>query len=107
PPDARRRTAVVTANYAQAAALDVYGPGLGVPAVYSPHRGYGYFPPPPKTADAVLYVGDDVDRIRPCFHVVRRVGRLRARSTQPASTLWYAEDRREPWSTLWPHVRHL
>ena len=59
PPDVRERTAVVGQICPVAAAVDVHGTPEGTPLAYSPHRGHGYFAPPPESADAALRVGVD------------------------------------------------
>lgn len=58
PPEQRARTAVVAYSYWYAAALEHEGPARGLPpTIYSPHRGFGYFGPPPDTATTALLVG--------------------------------------------------
>ncbi|ODT99635.1 MAG: hypothetical protein ABS81_25375 [Pseudonocardia sp. SCN 72-86] len=56
PADQRARTAVVAQIYPLAATMDGYGT---TPPAHSSHRGYGYFPPPPDSADAAFWVGVD------------------------------------------------
>ena len=57
PPDERSRTAVVAFSYWYASGLEREGPRRGLPStIYSSHRGFGYFDPPPGSA-TVLLVG--------------------------------------------------
>jgi len=52
PEDERARTAILTNNYGEAGALNLYGPALGLPAVISRTNTYwyrGYGNPPPLT----------------------------------------------------------
>ncbi|WP_306365090.1 glycosyltransferase family 39 protein [Nocardia sp. CC227C] len=113
PPRERAGLLVLTQNYWQAAALDYYGPAAGLPPVYSPNRGYGYFGPPPDSATAVLYVG--VDRpetaLRVAFgataELTRRDEPLGFPGVNRAVSVWYCRDPRVPWSTAWPAARTL
>ncbi|MBF6202198.1 glycosyl transferase family 39, partial [Nocardia cyriacigeorgica] len=59
PAEGRNGLVLFTQNYWQAAALEYFGPARGLPAVYSPNRGYGYFAAPPDDTGAVMYVGVD------------------------------------------------
>jgi 4-amino-4-deoxy-L-arabinose transferase-like glycosyltransferase len=52
PPEERAQTAILTNNYGEAGALNLYGPALGLPPVISRTNTYwlrGYGDPPPKT----------------------------------------------------------
>jgi len=94
---------VVTSNYGEAGALDRYG---SVPA-FSGHNGYGLWRIPPGSTTA-LTVGMDrrlLDRI--CSHV-QQVGHVQsAVDTDEDGAVLATCTPREPWSRLWPEVRHL
>ncbi|MFB9909374.1 ArnT family glycosyltransferase [Allokutzneria oryzae] len=96
PAPQRERTALVASIYPTAATLDRFGPELGLPLTQSPHRGYWYFGPPAEGKDTVLYVGEDVDRVRPYFASAREV----------APHVWLCEGRNQPWQRVWPHLRY-
>ncbi|MGV9799337.1 glycosyltransferase family 39 protein [Mycobacterium sp. NPDC003449] len=102
-PEAQReRLAVVGESYIVAAYLDGYGPRFGLPAAYSANRSYGYFPPPPDTADSVLYVGPSPDALRPHFSSVRTVGTIGA-----DMRIYLLDGRRQAWRDIWPGLRTL
>ena len=73
PPEQQARTVVMGQSYILAAYLDGYSTAYGLPQAYSSNRSYGYFPPPPDGADAVLYVGSGPDEVAPYFADVRKV----------------------------------
>ncbi|WP_280269634.1 glycosyltransferase family 39 protein [Nocardia wallacei] len=100
PAQDRESTIVMGQSYIVAAYLDVYAHDL--PAAYSTNRSYGYFPPPPDSARDALYVGTAPDELRDHFGACRTV--LDEGEDQK---VWLCTDRRQPWSQLWPRLRHL
>ncbi|KAF0847490.1 ArnT family glycosyltransferase [Nocardia caishijiensis] len=104
---------IVTQNYWQAAALEEYGPAAGLPTVYSPNRGYGYFGAPPDSATTVLYVGVDGPEtgLRTRFasttllsHVDETLG---FPGVNRGVAVWLCTGPSRPWSALWPDAREL
>jgi hypothetical protein len=114
-PDAERRDAVVvTASYVQAGALEEYGRQDGLPAVYSPNRGFGYFAPPPDSARTVVYLG--VDRVndhafRAQFAQSVAVAHLDNPLGLPGLdrlvTVWVCRTPLHHWAQVWPTLRTL
>ncbi|WP_290058241.1 ArnT family glycosyltransferase [Amycolatopsis solani] len=96
PADVRARTAVYAEIYPFAAVTEFYGPPYGIQRVYSGHRGYWYFGPPPESADAVLFAGFDPGQLRPYF----------ARETTVVDgLLWEYDGRTAPWRDIWPALK--
>ncbi|MEU0545213.1 glycosyltransferase family 39 protein [Nocardia sp. NPDC005978] len=111
-PERERSSAVIIADsYWQASALDVQRAEYGLPAVYSPNRGFGYFGTPPDTATTVLWVGGDGSEPRTRCSSVTEVGRADARLGIPGVTsdvtLWRCDHPRAPWSREWPNMLRL
>jgi hypothetical protein len=102
PPEVREHTALMGESYIVAAYLDGYSLQYGLPQAHSGNRGYGWFPPPPETADTVLFVGGDPGDLRPYFADVRMLagGGLDA-------SVWLCTGRQVPWAELWPRLRTL
>jgi hypothetical protein len=99
PDGQREHTAVVAQIYPLAAVVDVIGRREGLPPAYSPHRGYGYFDPPPESAPDALWVGfDPPDALHPYFAGC---------SPLPADglQLWLCTGRTTPWIAMWPALR--
>ena len=86
PPPEQARTAIIGESYIVAAYLDGYAPAYRLPPAYSGNRSYGYFPSPPESEDAVLYVGTAApDRLSPYFTDVRPVADRRIRGVGVAA----------------------
>nr|WP_276514911.1 glycosyltransferase family 39 protein [Nocardia transvalensis] len=106
PPPERERAVIVTRTYWQASALD--RPGIGLPAVYSPDRGFAYFGIPPETATTVLYVApvNAEPALRRVFSDVRPVARLDDRLGFPGIdgklAVWRCDRPRGSWADAWP-----
>ncbi len=79
PDGTRRQTALFAQIYPLAAAVDVLGERAGGPPAYSPHRGYGYFAPPPESQTNALWVGFETvpDTFRAVLRGLRATTRRR------------------------------
>jgi 4-amino-4-deoxy-L-arabinose transferase-like glycosyltransferase len=102
PVDQRERTVVIGESYIIAAYIDGYSNRYALPEAYSTNRSYGYFPPPPAGHDTVLYVGGDVDQLRPYFADVRTVADI-----GDDLHAYLLTGQRQSWQQLWPQVRTL
>lgn len=74
PADQRANTMVIAHYYQEAAAIDFYGPGLGLPHAVSPHLAYWYWAPPrmdPSTAVMINFTMDEGNKL---FDSCRQVG---------------------------------
>ncbi|MET8877210.1 glycosyltransferase family 39 protein [Nocardia sp. NPDC004604] len=110
-PEAQRSDAVIIADsYWQASALDIDRQRYGLPAVYSPNRGFGYFGTPPDSATTVLWVGNAEDEMHTACSELAPVGRVDARLGYPDATrnvtIWRCTPR-QPWSRVWPDMLRL
>lgn len=111
PVDQRSAAVIVTDRYIQASALDHSRSGAGLPAVFSPHRGFGYFGTPPDTAVTVLWVGGDESKLRTLFSSVAPAAKSDVRVGIPGITtdvtIWECNGPTLPWSAMWPSLRQL
>ena len=114
PEDVRRHTAIVGDSYWLASAVALYGPSRGLPAAYSPNRGYWYFGAPPESATNVLYVNALLDTdptMRQHFGKATQVAtvdnKLGVNNFFQGASISLLVGRDEPWSTLWPQLRDL
>ena len=105
PPDEREDTVLMGGSYIVAAYLDGYSTQFDLPQAYSGNRGYGWFPPPPETANSALFIGENPDDVRPYFSEVHMLSD--GGPETGASTVWHATGRQEPWSAIWPRLRSL
>ncbi|WP_280268226.1 ArnT family glycosyltransferase, partial [Nocardia wallacei] len=98
-PESERTHAVVVADsYWQAGALEVFRDQVGLPAIYSPSRGFGYLGTPPDTATTVVWVGGDGTEPRSWCGSVTALGRAEARLgvPPPPPPLTHKRTRRPP-----------
>ncbi|MFE1591179.1 ArnT family glycosyltransferase [Nocardia sp. NPDC058705] len=111
PPHRQRTAVVVTEWYVQAAALDHGRSAAGLPPVFSPNRGYGYFGVPPDTTETVIYVGGTEQDLSRWFTSVVPVGKTNYRIGIPGittdATIWECTGTEQPWSLMWPRMLRL
>lgn len=102
--------AVLTANYGQAGAIELYGPGRGLPQPYSGHNNEWLWGPPPRETPVTVTVGLTSERLRALFGDCERVGVLTAphgvASEEAGTELHICQDQRAPWPELWPSLKH-
>lgn len=111
PAGQRRHVVIVTERYPQASALDYYRSAAGLPAVFSPRRGFGYFGSPPDTTETVLWVGSNASELQARFVSVVPVAKFGVRLGMPLVTrditIWECTGPRRPWSSMWSQMRRL
>ncbi|GAA3892950.1 glycosyltransferase family 39 protein [Saccharothrix violaceirubra] len=107
-------TVVVTENFGEAGALERYG--VGRPPVYSGYRGYGEWGHPPDGVTTALLVRPGrspgpPEWARDACRGLRQVavtGNDRGVANKEwGGQVWLCEGLAEPWSELWPRIRHL
>lgn len=110
PEEERRRAVVFVQNYGEAAALEVFGPqvGLDVP-VASGHNHYWLWGVPPGR-DTSIIVGDEREDCERFFEEKVRAGRLPevpyALPSESGRTLWICRGLKVPIERIWPLNRH-
>ncbi|HWN27149.1 MAG TPA: glycosyltransferase family 39 protein [Actinomycetospora sp.] len=106
PPDEQAHTTVLAWSYWYASALDRYGPAAGLPPVYSGHRGFGFFGPPPDGARAAILVGP----VRGADAFCRTITPLPPHRDPTANVVINGDvplalcTPRAPWSQLWGSI---
>ncbi|MFC5289948.1 glycosyltransferase family 39 protein [Actinokineospora guangxiensis] len=109
-PEAERaNTVLLTANYAEAGALDKYGADL--PAVHSGHNELHSYGPPPDTATTVIIIGMDAPEIRSLFVQCDLAGQLDhglgIDNEEQGRPILVCRQPQVPFSAVWEHWRHL
>ncbi|QWF78537.1 ArnT family glycosyltransferase [Amycolatopsis sp. CA-230715] len=111
PPDERRKAILIGEDYWQASALEHYGEPLGLPAAYSPNRGFWYFGAPPDDKTVALYVTAFPQALPALFDNVRKAATIDNPNGVPTSnngvSVYVVSGPKVPWSTLWPHLRRM
>ncbi|WP_194853084.1 glycosyl transferase family 39 [Nocardia sp. SYP-A9097] len=115
PPAEQAGAVVVTAAYNQAGALDQYGRSQWIPPVYSPHRGFAEFGPPPDSAQTILYVGFNGGSEQQAFlaefahttPALRLDNELGIGGQNHQLTIWICRDPLIPMSVAWPKLIYM
>jgi hypothetical protein len=58
PPDVRGKTAIFVQDYAQAGAIELFGPKYGLPWAISGHQSYFFWGPGDYTGESMIVMGD-------------------------------------------------
>ena len=105
----RERAAVYAPNYGEAAALDLFGRPLGLPAAASGHNQYFLWGPPPGRGEVVVAIGDRDEDCKPYRR--RELGAHLPESPwvmpyESGRWIWICREPAMPLSELWPRLRH-
>ncbi len=110
PASDRAVTAIVTANYGEAGAIDRYGPALGLPRAYSGHNSYWWWGAPSPAVGVTIAVGFAPADLAPYFGSVREVGRNRSpfgvQNDEDGTAILVCTEQRRPWPAVWRDFRH-
>ncbi|WP_232664037.1 ArnT family glycosyltransferase [Pseudonocardia sp. TRM90224] len=110
-PAAERAGAVVlTTNYGQAGAIEMFGAPYGLGQPVSGHNSYWDWGPPPAATSTVVAVGfTDPARLATLFGRVERAGTIDngvgIDNEEQGAPIWICREPRAPWSELWPQLR--
>jgi 4-amino-4-deoxy-L-arabinose transferase-like glycosyltransferase len=111
PPEEQSRTGILTGNYGEAGAINLYGPAYGLPEAVSGVNSYwlrGYGDPPPQT---VIVLGTDSPYLWSFFETCQTAGYItnpygvRNEETTEHSVILLCRDPRKPWSEFWKDMR--
>lgn len=101
---------LLTANYGEAAAIERFGGRYGLPAPHSGHNSYWAWGPP-VDGRPVLTVGVPKQTVESLCAEPELVGRvdngLGIDNDERNQPMFLCRTLREPWSELWPMMRHL
>ncbi len=106
----RRRTAIFTANYGEAGAIDLLGRSHGLPHAYSGHNGFSEWGMPPARDTFALVIGDDAAAdAAPDFARCRRLATVNdgvgLDNDEQGLPLLLCRPTAS-WPALWPHLTH-
>ena len=104
-PADRATTSIVVDNYGEAAAIDLYGPALGLPPALSGHNQYGLWGTRGQTPRDILRVQNDPDKLRPyCarMHVIATTASTYARAFENGKAIAFCRGLHPSLAQLWP-----
>jgi hypothetical protein len=108
PPEDRARCAIYAQNYGEAAAIDFFGPPLGLPRALSGHNSYWTWGPGSATGEVLIIVGGRIEEHRQHFRECVEAGRHRseyARSFEGDLGIFVCRESVQPLAQLWPSLR--
>jgi hypothetical protein len=113
PAEEQAHTGILTGNYGEGGALNLYGPGLGLPRAMAGTNSFwyrGYTEPPPET---VIVVGFDLDEAEELFSSCR-VAAKNANSfnvineeSRDHPDILVCQHLRETWPEFWQKFRRF
>ena len=117
PPAIQKHTAIITADYGEAGAVNDLGRTLGLPHAYGTQNSEWWWGPPPATDAYVLSIAPgpiDVTHyeryLQRYFTDVRVVATLHnsygIHNEEWGGHIYFCTGQRAPWSLLWPMLRH-
>ncbi|HEY4275606.1 MAG TPA: glycosyltransferase family 39 protein [Rhizomicrobium sp.] len=108
PPDERARAVFFGQNYGEAAAIDVFGAGLGLPRAIGGHNNYYLWGPRGHDGSVVIAVGGDVAEYRRLFRSVTVAGATDDPYAMPYENrpIYVLRGMNPPLQTYWPKVKH-
>lgn len=111
PAEERAGAGILTGNYGEAGAIDLYGPAYGLPPALSRMNSFwlrGYGDPPPRT---LIVIGLPRDLVEANFASCEAKGTISNRfgvaneETQFDKYLWVCRGIREPWPEFWRRIK--
>jgi 4-amino-4-deoxy-L-arabinose transferase-like glycosyltransferase len=109
----RAQLGVLAGNYGEAGALNLYGPGYGLPRAMSGHFSYclrGYTEPPPRTVICVgfsrRYLERHFERVELAGHITNRYG-VRNEEAKDHPDVYVCHNLRKPWPEFWKEFHYF
>ena len=113
PPEEQAVTGILTGNYGEAGAINLYGPAYGLPEAISGVNSYwlrGYGDPAPQT---VIVLGENTASTYAHFKNCNSAGRITNRygvmneETRDHAIILICRGLRKPWSEIWETILHF
>ena len=110
PPDERSKTGILTGNYGEAGAINLYGPSQGLPAAISVVNSYwlrGYGDPPPEKVIVLGLSRKMLARhFESCDAVAKVTNSYGIKNEEiEHSDIFLCRNLREPWPEFWKQIR--
>ena len=105
----RERACVYGNNYGEAAAIDHFGPALGLPPAISGHNSYWLWGPGECTGEVLILLGGEREDHLRSFRSVQRIGHHTCTDCMPYEddlTIWVGRGLKLPIGEAWERARH-
>lgn len=110
PPAERAHAVFFGGNYGEAAAIDVFGPALGLPPAISGHNNYWLWGPRGADGSVIIEIGGSREDRLKNFRSVEEAGRITTPYAMPYETgqpIWVQRGLKQPIAEVWPRVKHF
>jgi hypothetical protein len=113
PPPERERTGILTGNYGEGGALNLYGPVLGLPRAMSLTNSFWYRGYDPRLPQTVIVVGFDLDEARELFAGCEIAGRnanpfgVENEESRDHPDILLCHNLKTSWPDYWAHSRRF
>ena len=113
PQEERQHTGILTGNYGEAGAINLYGPEYGLPRAISGVNSYwlrGYGDPPPQTLIVLGLSSQTVGRLfescEVAGHITNKYGVMNEETTDHPD-IFVCRRLRQPWAEFWKEFRYF
>ena len=113
PPEEQARTGILTGNYGEAGALDLYGPALGLPRAMSLTNSFWYRSFDPRQPQTVILIGFDLDEGKDLFESCAVAGKntnaygVVNEESRDHPDILLCRNLEQPWPAYWAHHRRF
>jgi hypothetical protein len=102
---------IFTANYSEAASIEVLGRRRGLPQPISGHNTYWYWGHPHGRSDVTVAVGFPPGYLEALFGHVELAATFHSpggvHNMEDGAGIWVCRDQRADWDTLWGRIKHI
>jgi hypothetical protein len=108
PPADRAKAVFLGVDYGQAAAIDIFGRPLGLPAAISGHNNYFLWGPQGHDGSVLIVLGLYSEGLLPAYRRVEVAGEIANPYAMPFETgpIYVLRDPKVPFSFIWPRLKH-
>lgn len=111
PADQRANAIILTGNYGEAGAVDLYGPAYGLPQAVSRHLSFWYWAPPRMDPPTAVVLGFDSGHIATYFDTCRQAGTVtneyRLANQEYGGPILVCTNPRQPLWKVWASLQAL
>ena len=107
-PADRAKAVFLGVDYGEAAAIDIFGPPLGLPPAISGHNNYYLWGPQGHDGSVLIVLGPYWEGLLPAYGRVEVAGEINNPYAMPYETgpIYVLRDPKAPFSFIWPRLKH-